>query len=60
MTQQLNFDSSNPKTETERIRDLKLRIVNLTEANDELEKENKKLKCSLQLFTDFLKRGGNN
>lgn len=59
MNQQSSYNGK-PKTETERIRDLKLRIVNLTEANDELERENKKLKCSLQLFTDFLKRGGSN
>ena len=45
--------------ESKKIKELKLRVVKLLEQIDNLEKENKKLKCSLDLLTKFLK-GDNN
>lgn len=40
--------------ESRKIKELKLRVVRLLEQIDNLEKENQKLKCSLDLLTKFL------
>ncbi len=40
--------------EMQKIKDLKLKIADLNEQIDKLEQENAKLKCSLELFKQFV------